>query len=115
MPQPIDPNTELARVTAVERIQQAVDRASLAAQARSASEAARQQVNVESQVGQTTPKNDRVEEELRRKNPFLGKRRHKEGEAPREESAEMAPGREAAAERHRLAEGEEGHQLDVTV
>ncbi|HPO17152.1 MAG TPA: hypothetical protein PLI09_27200 [Candidatus Hydrogenedentes bacterium] len=114
MPQPIDPNTELARVTAVERIQQAVDRASLAAQARSASDAAQQQVNVESQVGQTTAKNERVDEELRRKNPFMGQRRRKEDEA-QEESEESSPDRKAAAERHRLAEGEDSHHLDVIV
>lgn len=105
MPQPIDPNTELARISAAERIQQIADRASLAAQTRHAAEAIQQQSDMETQVGQARQKSEEVNEELRRKNPFAGRKRRKSDKGHEEEHPEhVGP----------LDEGE-GRHLDVTI
>ncbi len=81
MPQPIDPQTEIGRITAAERIQQIAERASLAAQTRMTDETELQRVNAESQVHQTRQKSEEVDEELQRHNPFMGRRRkRKRGE-----------------------------------
>ncbi|NUM55340.1 MAG: hypothetical protein HUU46_16965 [Candidatus Hydrogenedentes bacterium] len=50
MPQPIDANTELARTTAAQRVQEIADRASLASQQRQAQQAHQEQVNAETVV-----------------------------------------------------------------
>jgi hypothetical protein len=112
MPQPIDPNSELGRLAAVERVQQIADRASLAAQARLTSEAAREQVVVETQVRQMNPKNEQVDEELRRRNPFMGRRQH-----PHEASDEEKMSHRVynAAEKIEVIEDPDGHELDVII
>lgn len=78
MPQPIDPNTELARMTAVERIQQATDRASIAAQSRQAMEAEERRLGTEREVMEADAKSDEVDREQKRRNPFMGRRRKRE-------------------------------------
>ncbi len=110
MPQPIDPNTELGRAAAAERIQLISDRASLAAQARGATEAADRQLATESQVRETEEKNQEIDRELRRRSPFMGKRRRKK-ERRDEESATFYN----AAEERELADDPDDHGLDVTV
>jgi len=112
MPQPIDFQTELTRVTAVERLQQYADRQGLNAQQRLAQEIEEQRARAESQVEQTNPKSGEVEPELKRKNPYMGRRRkksakdseHKPDDAnqdkPKPPLDENPPG---------------GHSLDVTV
>ena len=113
MPQPIDPNTEIVRTNAAERIQQATDRASLAGQARSANEAAKERSDAESQVRQLREKSTRVDEELRRRNPFLGRRRRKKRDG--EESEDATHTFYNADERQEVVEDPEGHELDVTI
>ncbi len=113
MPQPVDPNTEIMRITAAERIQQIADRASLAAQARHAAEAAEQRVDVESQVRQTAQKSEQVDEQLRRRNPFMGRRRRKR---PPEstEARDSKPGEHAEGETE--SDGPpEHHRLDISI
>lgn len=91
MPQPIDPFTELGRVLAAERIQQIADRASLAAQQRAQADQERELVKAEQQVRESEQKSEEVERELRRRNPFAGRRRKPQarkepGHAPHGES-----------------------------
>jgi hypothetical protein len=52
MPQPIDIQTELARSTAAQRVQEIADRASLAAQQRQTQHALQQQVDAETVIQQ---------------------------------------------------------------
>jgi hypothetical protein len=106
MPQPIDLQTELGRITAAERIQQISDRASLAGQQRTAAEIQEQRIQVETQVQQTHAQSGQVEEELKRRNPFAGRRRRR----AHEQDAEETP----ASLRGLVAEPEP-HQFDVTI
>ncbi len=110
MPQPIDPNTEILRATAAERIQQIADRASLAAQSRGAAEAADEQVRAESQVKQMNQKSEEVESELRRKNPYQGRRRKrkKDGDHP---SITLYN----AAEQEEFTDDPDAHDLDIII
>lgn len=82
MPQPIDPNTELGRVTAAERIQQVADRASLAAQARQAQETERQRAGIEQHVLEAEAKKNEVDREQKRRNPFVGQRKRRSKDEP---------------------------------
>lgn len=88
MPQPIDPQTEIGRITAAERIQQLASRASLAAQAHATDEADQQRVNVESQVHEARQKTEEVDRELERRNPFLGRRRRRRRDEAEKDLAE---------------------------
>lgn len=113
MPQPVDPNTEIMRITAAERIQQIADRASLAAQARHAAEAAEQRVDVESQVRQTAQKSEQVDEELRRRNPFMGRRRRKSpAESTEARNAKESGRGESDSEPQNPSEH---HRLDISI
>lgn len=103
MPQPIDFSTELARMTAVERIQQATDRLSLNAQTRSMDEVQEQRVASETQVTEAQAQSEEVDVDLRRRNPYAGRKRKKKG-APPAESASDGP----------VAPGEE-HHLDISI
>ncbi|NIA15968.1 MAG: hypothetical protein GWP08_18040 [Nitrospiraceae bacterium] len=106
MPQPIDLPTELARTTAVERVQQAVDRQALAGQQRAAAEIDEQRQAAERQVREMHNKNEEIEPENRRRTPYRRRRRHR-GEDSEEQ---------AASSEHRapLADGEE-HHLDISI
>ena len=64
MPQPIDPQTEIGRATAAERIQQIADRSSLAAQARATETSANTLRNLETQVQQAKARSDEVDQDL---------------------------------------------------
>lgn len=113
MPQPIDFQTELTRVTAVERLQQYADRQALNAQQRLAQEIEEQRTLAESQVEQTNPKSGEVEPELKRKNPYMGRRR-KKGEKDSEETpadAHPDPSKSPPGDSHTG----ESHSLDVTI
>ncbi len=93
MPMPIDPNTEIMRVTIAERIQQISDRASLLGQIRQSMSEEQHRVVAETQVKETQQKSEQVETELKRKNPFVGRRRkateEKSGQAAPEENFEI--------------------------
>lgn len=111
MPQPIDPFTELGRLTAAERIQQIAERASLAAQMRASDSAAQQLVAAETQVHGMLQKGDEVNEELRRKNPYLGRRKRK----PEEAETDLSHTFYTAEEKKDIAEDPDAHGLDVTI
>lgn len=105
MPQPIDFQTEVAKVTAAERMQQIAGRVSLAAQQRQALEEERHRTEMETQVEQTDqPEGQQVEDKGKRKTPF-SKRRRKRGPQVANDSQ--------ANEHH--ASGDEGCHFDVTV
>jgi hypothetical protein len=103
VPQPIDLQTELGRLMAVERVQQVADRVSLVAQQRVAADEQQQRVGLETQVQQTHAKSEEIEPEMRRKNPYMGRRKHR---APVEPESEEKP---------RPPVSDEPHQLDITV
>ena len=103
MPQPIDLQTELGRLMAAERVQQVADRVSLVAQQRVAADEQQQRVGLETQVQQTHAKSEEIEPEMRRKNPYMGRRKRR---APVEPEPEEKP---------RPPVSDEPHQLDITV
>ncbi len=113
MPQPIDPTTEITRTMAVERIQQMSTRADLAAQARQAAEAARQQAAHETQVDRPDAKSDEVDRDLKRHNPYGGRRKRKPAPAPppTEETRTFYNAHELPA----VVEDDEHHGLDIKV
>lgn len=115
MPQPIDPQTELGRITAAERIQQIADRASLAAQARVASDAANAQAHAESQVRQAMAKNEEVDRDLQRKAPFVGRRRKRQGDDGSGARDDRSRHFYNAAEKDVLADDPDRHGFDVEI
>jgi len=80
MPMPIDPNTEMMRVNLAERIQQITDRASLLGQARQSLNEEQHRLVDETQVKEMQQKSEQVEAELKRRNPFLGRRKKQKEE-----------------------------------
>ena len=114
MPQPIDPQTELGRATAAERIQQIADRASLAAQARASAEMANARASAETQVHQTAKKNDEVDRELRRRNAFAARRKKRDGDAHEPEDS-RARHFYNAAEKEVVADDLDSHRLDIEI
>lgn len=112
MPQPVDLQTEIARVTAAERIQQSADRASLAAQQRGTAEIEETRVAAETQVQETDETvNERIDENGRRRNPFARRRRKKE----KDESGAASLSKAKAGDLRVIPEGTDEHTLDVTI
>ena len=114
MPQPIDMQTELGRVAAAERIALISDRASLAAQTRVAEEAALERQAAETEVEETRQKSDEVDEELKRKQPFTGRRKKRGGDAEEGEGGEERDRRDAGSRPVIPTDGDE-HGLDISV
>lgn len=104
MPQPIDPLMELNRISASERMQQIADRASLQAQGRMSEALAEDQARKESTVKESENKSDEVDEELKRKNPFAGRKKNR---SPNNQST----GKQQSKKRV----GEEPHHFDVSI
>ena len=110
MPQPVDFQTEVAKVSAAERAQQIAGRVSLAAQQRDTSGEQETRIAAETQVQQTAhTENLEVDAEGHRKNPFAGRRRR------RSKGDEASGERDASGGGNRSADGEERHKLDVTI
>ncbi len=110
MPQPIDPQTELGRITAAERIQQISDRASLAAQQRVAEDTDKQQRLLEQEVQETHQKNKEVETETKRRNPFMGRRKKK-----KKSSDDSTHTLYNENENKEIVEDPDDHTLDITI
>jgi hypothetical protein len=102
MPQPIDVQTELARVTTMERVQQISDRLSLAAHQRTSDQAEKQQVAAETQAQQTEQKSEQVERDLRRHTPYGRRRQHGGDRQDPEDPTKPALMPPAAHEEHQL-------------
>ncbi len=110
MPQPIDLQTETARIAAAERVQQVMDRASLAAQQRLAAQVEANRVAVETSVQQTPhAQSEQVDAQGRRRNP--DQRKRKRQPAPNAPT-QMLYDAEVHTE---TGESEEGRQLDITI
>lgn len=113
MPQPIDPATEINRAAAVERLQQLTSRSDLNAHARNAHALAQQQLDAETHVERPEAKSDEVERELKRRNPYLGRRKKRplSEESPSEEARTFY----SADEKPTVVEDEPPHKLDITI
>lgn len=113
MPQPIDTQTELGRITAAERIAQISDRASLAAQARAAQEAELERKAVENEIREAKQKNEQVDKELRRNAPFVGKRGKKKQDEQTDKEDKHAS--HHAGERPVIPTESDIHGLDISI
>ncbi len=113
MPQPVDFQTEMGKVTAAERIQQIADRASLAAQQRTSEDAEIDRVTAEKQVKETLEsegeQSQKTDAEAHRKNPFLGRRKKRDKRT--KDSANVFY---SADEKEQVVE-EEGQDFDISV
>lgn len=112
MPQPIDPNTEIMRISVAERIQQVADRASLAAQARASSETEQRTMHVESEVDETHQKNEQVDPETRRRQPFMGRRKRRDKKVSKPAVSYTLYN---AEEKPEILEDPEAHGLDISI
>ena len=108
MPTPIDPNTEILRVNLAERIQQITDRASLLGQVRQSINEEERRIQEESQVKQTEQKSEQVDTELKRRQPFMGRKR-KRGEV------EVKDNTEESTENGGEEKDVEGGHLDIRI
>ncbi len=108
MPQPIDFHSEVAKTSAAERVQQLLDRASLAAQQRQTQAEEQTRIAAETQVRQTPDaEHPELDGNGKRRNPFMARHRHSDGDIAEEN-------REAAHHHGPLEEGM-GRHLDVDV
>ncbi len=105
MPQPIDLQTELARANVAERIQDTSSRLSLAAQQRAQEDAESERVLADTSVKES-PENqsESLDEDGRRKAPFVARRRKRQGEGEKAQGAKPRPKNSG-----------EGEHFDVTV
>ena len=108
MPQPIDFQGELGRTTAAERVQSINERLAFLAAIRNTEEVQQESLNLENQVQQTQPQSEQVEQETKRRNPYVGRRKHHH---PDEEESES----QAATRPAPLLDPEEAQNLDVTI
>lgn len=103
MPQPIDFQTELVRTTAAERAQQVADRLSLIATQRSAQDLEAERVAAETEVRETHDKPEEVDRDLKRRNPYVGRRkRGAKGTENEEPEPQRSEGPVPGADPHRL-------------
>ena len=104
MPQPIDMQTEIARATIAERIQDALGRSNLAALQRAQLEADEARMGKESQVNETQEtQNGKVDADGGQKNPPSKRRKRKSRDST-----------EKSSRAHR-SNDDEDHQLDVRI
>lgn len=114
MPQPIDAQSELARLSLLDRAQEVAGRAAAAQAQRDLAEAERLR-NQDIRTVQETPESqsEHVDEDGRRKNPFVVRRRKRKGG---EDATDLrARVFYDAKERTRVADDPDGQELDVTV
>ncbi|HOE67295.1 MAG TPA: hypothetical protein PLO62_12290 [Candidatus Hydrogenedentes bacterium] len=122
MPQPIDPQTETARLSAVDRVQQIMDRASLAAQQRLAAHVESERVIAETVVQQTPQsQSEQVDAEARRRNPYAKRRKQRAPEDSDPDATPHGSDNEAAhmvynaEERTERLDAEQAHRLDISI
>lgn len=111
MPQPIDINTEFARTTTAQRVQEIADRASLAAQQRQVQHAHEEQVSAESVVQQSNDSGEDAAVNDRRENREQ-QRKQQHGKTGSPDEAEPA---DHGAGNLAIIPDDEKHRLDVTV
>lgn len=117
MPQPIDMQTELARATITERIQDTMGRTSLAALQRAADEKDAARVAAQTQVDESNETDNRaIDGEDRRKNPFASRRRRREkSEGGQDEKNESAHQFYTAHDGATVVEDPDDHQIDISI
>lgn len=114
MPQPIDLQTEVARMTLTERLQDLSGRAALAGIQRDQREEERNRAEAQRAVPDSPEaQSEHVDEDGRRKNPFVGRRRRKDSREDNEPRAAMVF--YTPDERTAQAEDPDDHGLDVIV
>jgi len=113
MPQPIDINTELTRSTAVQRMQELADRASLAAQHRHAQDAEREQVDAETRVQQAPESEQHAAISGSGSGSQRGKQRR--GSRKHEDAASEQAEPQSAGALAIIPDESDRHNLDVTV
>lgn len=111
MPQPIDVNTELARITTAQRVQEVADRASLAAQQRQAQQAQQERLSAETVVNEPPQSEHDVP---------VGDRREGRGHQQRKPRSESHGGGQDSSSSHGAGDiavipDPEEHRLDVNV
>lgn len=112
MPQPIDMQSELARTVIAERVQAITDRASMAASMRARLDEEDTQSTSQSTVGETPEmQNEHVNEDGRRKNPFVKRRKRKVSKSGSGEAKTFYNAHECAEESVDPA----NHDFDVSV
>lgn len=112
MPQPIDMQTEITRISMAERMQDASTRASLAAQQRAAQDSEENDQLREVQVNETEEsENPDVDADGKRKNPFGGRRKKRQAPLGDEGSHTVY----TADETKEVLEDPDDHRLDVTI
>lgn len=112
MPQPIDMQSEISRVSMAERIQDAATRSSLAAQQRAAIDAEQTDQIRDTQVNQTEQaENPEVDAEGRRKNPYAGRRKKRKA-SPGDEKTHTVYN---AHETKEVLEDPDAHGLDISI
>lgn len=111
MPQPIDINTEFARSTTAQRVQEIADRASLAAQQRQVQHAQDEQIAAETVVQQSHDSGEDAAVNDRRENR---EQQHRQQRGKPEGQSEAEHAGHGAGDLAIIPE-EDKHRLDVTV
>lgn len=114
MPQPVDMQSELARTTMVERMQDLAGRLSLAAQQRTQDDVDAARVSAETQTREThEAQNEHVDEDGRRKNPFVARRKkRRKGESDESASSRILY---TSKEETTTVTDPEDHEFDVSI
>lgn len=111
MPQPIDMQSELARTTMVERIQELAGR--LAQQQRTQGDVDEVRVDKETQTQESTEaQSEHVDEDGKRKNAFVRKRKKHAKQGQDDPAAHTVY---TADEKKSSISDDEHHELDVTI
>jgi len=112
VPQPIDLQSELARTDMASRIQDMASRGALAGMQRDRLEDERLKAEAETQVDET-PKgqSEELDEDGRRKNPFVTRRRKKQQDETDPEARVFY----TASEEKKIVEDGSGQHFDVTI
>ncbi len=111
MPQPVDLQSEIAKVSAAERVQAIADRLSLAAQQRLQEQEQEDRLRAETEVVETdAPQNEGLDPEGKRRNPFVKVRKPRQAVGHEQESSPPE------APHDILQEGTDGHlHIDVKI
>ena len=112
MPQPIDLQSELSRVTAAERIQQLAARNAQAMQQRSVAQQQQQEVEADSQVRETTEAEHGQVDPDGDANKQKGRKEKKKPPSPEDIKAHTIY---TADEKPEVIESPEEHNLDISV
>ncbi|HOJ68936.1 MAG TPA: hypothetical protein PK379_08670 [Candidatus Hydrogenedentes bacterium] len=112
MPQPIDPNTEFMRIHAVQRVQEAQDRAAMMAQARQVTQQTEEQIRRETTVNRPEQQEPAVDRETRRRAPFRNETEQRERKKGQQQSEHE---QEPDVTRPSSGAEDEPHHFDVSI